>query len=63
MVYALAYHLLKQGGLDVAVGGNIGHSFARLVAESPAEYYVLELSSFQLDGCVDAFVAMDIFSY
>ena len=48
---ALTYHLLKQGGLDVAVGGNIGHSFARLVARSPAAYYVLELSSFQLDGC------------
>lgn len=45
----LVYHLLKEVGLSVGVGGNIGHSFARLVAQEPKEYYVLEISSFQLD--------------
>ncbi len=46
----LAYHLLKTAGADVAVGGNIGKSFARILAEEPLhDYYVLELSSFQLD--------------
>ena len=45
----LVYHLLKEAGLSVAVGGNIGYSFARLVAQDPKEYYVLEISSFQLD--------------
>lgn len=50
---SLTYHIFKKAGLDVALGGNIGKSFARLVAESPAEWYVLEISSFQLDGCVD----------
>jgi len=44
---SLLYHLLQQAGLSV--GGNIGHSFARMVAEEPKEYYVLEISSFQLD--------------
>ncbi len=48
---SLTYHLLKTGGWDVAVGGNIGKSFARILAEEPQhEMYVLELSSFQLDG-------------
>ena len=42
-------YLLKEAGLSVAVGGNIGYSFARLVAQEPKEYYVLEISSFQLD--------------
>ena len=47
----LTYHIFKTGGLDVAVGGNIGRSFARLLAEEPEhDFYVLELSSFQLDG-------------
>jgi len=46
----LTYHLLKTGGLDVGLGGNIGRSFAEMVAVAPHEYYVLELSSFQLDG-------------
>ena len=45
----LVYHLLKEAGLSVAVGGNIGYSFARLVAQEPKEYYVLEISSCQLD--------------
>lgn len=47
----LTYHLLKEGGLNVGLGGNIGKSFAWQVAENDFEYYVLELSSFQLDGC------------
>jgi UDP-N-acetylmuramoylalanine--D-glutamate ligase len=46
----LTYHLLKTAGADVEVGGNIGKSFARLLAEEALhDYYVLELSSFQLD--------------
>lgn len=50
---SLTYHLLKTGGKDVAVGGNIGKSFARLLAEEPVhDFYVLELSSFQLDGII-----------
>ena len=47
----LTYHLLKLGGLHVGLGGNIGKSFAWQVAEQDYDYYVLELSSFQLDGC------------
>ncbi len=46
----LTYHLLKTANLDVAVGGNVGYSFARLLTEELHQYYVLELSSFQLDG-------------
>ena len=46
----LAYHLLKEGGLNVGLGGNIGKSFAWQVAEEDYDCYVLELSSFQLDG-------------
>jgi UDP-N-acetylmuramoylalanine--D-glutamate ligase len=46
----LTYHLLKTAGLKVAECGNVGTSFARLVAEGNYDYYVLELSSFQLDG-------------
>jgi UDP-N-acetylmuramoylalanine--D-glutamate ligase len=47
---SLVYHLLKRGGLNVGLGGNIGKSFAWQVAEDKFDYYVLELSSFQLDG-------------
>ncbi len=47
---SLIYHILKKSGLSVALGGNIGKSFARLVAENQFDWYVLELSSFQLDG-------------
>jgi UDP-N-acetylmuramoylalanine--D-glutamate ligase len=48
---SLTHHILKTGGWDVAVGGNIGRSFARILAEEPEhEMYVLELSSFQLDN-------------
>ena len=46
---SLIYHLLEQAGLSVGVGGNIGNSFAYMVAKEPKEYYVLEISSFQLD--------------
>lgn len=49
----LTYHLLKSGGLNVGLGGNIGKSFAWQVAEDKFDYYVLELSSFQLDGIID----------
>ncbi len=47
---SLTYELLKNGGLNVALGGNIGKSFAEQVSEEKYENYVLELSSFQLDG-------------
>ena len=50
---SLTYHLLKTAGFDVAIGGNIGYSFARLLTEKERAYYVLELSSFQLDGMFD----------
>lgn len=46
---SLVYHLLQKAGLNVACGGNIGVSFARLVAEKEYDYFVLEISSFQLD--------------
>jgi len=46
---SLVYHILKKAGLDVALGGNIGVSFARLLAERDYDYFVLEVSSFQLD--------------
>lgn len=46
----MTYHLLKQGGLNVGLAGNIGKSFAWQVAEGKYDTYVLELSSFQLDG-------------
>jgi UDP-N-acetylmuramoylalanine--D-glutamate ligase len=46
----LTYHMLKKAGLNVGLGGNVGKSFAMQVAENDFDYYVLELSSFQLDG-------------
>ncbi|MFK7049348.1 UDP-N-acetylmuramoyl-L-alanine--D-glutamate ligase [Flavobacterium columnare] len=46
----LTYHLLKQGGINVGLAGNIGKSFAWQVADDKFDTYVLELSSFQLDG-------------
>lgn len=48
----LIHHLLKTAGLNVALGGNIGISLAKLVAEGAHDYYVVEVSSFQLDGIV-----------
>lgn len=50
---SLLYHILKSAGLNVGLGGNIGKSFARQVAEENFDYYVLELSSFQLDNMYD----------
>lgn len=49
----LTYHLLKSAGLNVGLGGNIGKSFAWQVAEDNYDVYVLELSSFQLDGIIN----------
>ena len=49
----LTYHLLKAGNLNVGMAGNIGDSFAKMVSEQNHDYYVLEISSFQLDGIVD----------
>ncbi|MBP6231572.1 MAG: UDP-N-acetylmuramoyl-L-alanine--D-glutamate ligase [Paludibacteraceae bacterium] len=46
----LIYHILKQAGLNVGLAGNVGKSFALQVAEETYEYYVIELSSFQLDN-------------
>ncbi len=50
---SLIYHILKSAGLHVGLGGNVGKSFARQVAEESYDYYVLELSSFQLEGVHD----------
>lgn len=50
----LTHHLLEFAGVNSLAGGNLGDSFARLLLEqAPAEVYVLELSSFQLDGMID----------
>jgi UDP-N-acetylmuramoylalanine--D-glutamate ligase len=46
----LCYHMLKKAGFNVGLGGNVGKSYARQVAEDHYDYYVLELSSFQLDN-------------
>lgn len=46
----LTYHLMKNGGLDVALAGNVGFSMARQVSEKKFDWYVLEMSSYQLDG-------------
>ena len=51
---SLIYHICKTGGLDCALVGNIGYSFARQVAEDPKPLYVAEISSFQLDD-IDTF--------
>ncbi|MCP4123804.1 MAG: UDP-N-acetylmuramoyl-L-alanine--D-glutamate ligase [Bacteroidetes bacterium] len=48
------YHILDKAGWDVALAGNIGKSLARVVSEKDYEYYVVEISSFQLDD-IDAF--------
>jgi UDP-N-acetylmuramoylalanine--D-glutamate ligase len=49
----LTHHILKQSGLDAAVAGNVGNSFAMEIAKSDHDYFVLEISSFQLDGMFD----------
>jgi len=46
----LLYHILIKAGLNVGLAGNVGQSLALQVANSPCDYYVVELSSFQLDG-------------
>ena len=50
---SLIYYLLQQAGLNVGLGGNIGKSYALQVATEKFDYYVLEISSFQLDNCYD----------
>ncbi|MBP7359079.1 MAG: UDP-N-acetylmuramoyl-L-alanine--D-glutamate ligase, partial [Prevotella sp.] len=47
---SLIYHIFKSAGYDVGLAGNIGISLALQVAESPHKYYIIELSSFQLDN-------------
>ena len=49
----LIYHILKNSGLNVGIAGNIGTSFSKQIAENKFDYYVLEISSFQLDDIVD----------
>jgi len=49
----LTYHLLKSAGLNVGLAGNIGKSFAWQVADEDFDVYVLEISSFQLDGIIN----------
>ena len=49
----LTHHILKSAGFDVGLVGNIGNSFAKEVAENDHEYYVLEISSFQLDDIIN----------
>ena len=46
---SLIYHICKHAGLDAALVGNIGYSFAKQVAEDPKPWYIAEISSFQLD--------------
>lgn len=50
---SLIHHMLKKAGLNAGLAGNVGKSFALQVAEEHYEYYVIELSSFQLDGMYD----------
>ncbi len=49
----LTYHLLKSAGFSVALAGNVGESLARKVANGEHDWYVIEMSSFQLDGTVN----------
>ncbi|MCP9201471.1 UDP-N-acetylmuramoyl-L-alanine--D-glutamate ligase [Gramella sp. GC03-9] len=53
-VTSLVQHVLKQGGVNSGMGGNIGNSFAKMVTEEDRDWFVLEISSFQLDG-IDRF--------
>lgn len=50
---SLIHHMMKKAGLNAGLAGNVGRSFALQVAEEHYDYYVLELSSFQLEGMVD----------
>lgn len=60
----LTYHIFKNAGLNVGMVGNVGHSFARMVAQGDKEYYILEVSSFQLDDievfCPDIAILLNI---
>lgn len=49
----LADHIFRSGELNVGMAGNIGDSYAKMVAENNFDFYVLEISSFQLDGIED----------
>lgn len=49
----LIHHMLTQAGLNAGLAGNVGHSLAWQVAEAPKDIYVIELSSFQLDGMTE----------
>ncbi len=57
---SLIYHIFKKAGYDVGLAGNIGRSLALQVAEDPHEYYIIELSSFQLDNMYDFHVNIAI---
>ena len=50
---SLIYHIFKNAGYNVGLAGNIGNSLALQVAEDPHDYYIIELSSFQLDNMYD----------
>ncbi len=50
---SLIYHIMEKAGYDVGLAGNIGHSLALQVTETPHAWYVIELSSFQLDNMYD----------
>ena len=50
---SLIYHIFRQAGYDAGLAGNIGRSLALQVAEDPHQYYIIELSSFQLDNMYD----------
>ena len=60
----LTYHILCEAGYNVGLAGNVGKSFAWQVAEQEFDYYVIELSSFQLDGmydfCADVAILLNI---
>ena len=60
----LTYHILCEAGYNVGLAGNVGRSFAWQVAEQEFDYYVIELSSFQLDGmydfCADVAILLNI---
>lgn len=49
----LTYHLLKKGGLDVGLAGNVGKSWAAQLADKDHDWWVLETSSFQIDGFIN----------
>lgn len=49
----LTYHILKKAGINVGLAGNVGESLAKQVAQEDFDWYVIELSSFQLDGMFD----------